>query len=66
MCKKRSLKYRILSKPFEIILQCIYLNIFSVLIKIIKTGLWGVGNGVEDIKKGCRRVNMVEILCTHV
>jgi hypothetical protein len=21
---------------------------------------------VEDIRKGCRRVNMVEILCTHV
>jgi hypothetical protein len=37
-----------------------------VLIKIIKTGLWGVGNGVEDIKKGCRRVNTVEILFTHV
>jgi hypothetical protein len=21
---------------------------------------------VEDIKKGCRRVNMVEILCTYI
>jgi hypothetical protein len=34
-----------------------------------KTGLvWGVGtNGrEEDIRKGCRSVNMVEILCTHV
>jgi hypothetical protein len=33
-----------------------------------KTGpVWGlVPVGREDIRKGCRRVNMVEILCTHV
>jgi hypothetical protein len=33
-----------------------------------KTGpVCGVGtSGEEDIRKGCRRVNMVEILCTHV
>jgi hypothetical protein len=34
-----------------------------------KTGpIWRVGtNGrEEDLEKGCRRVNMVEILCTHV
>jgi hypothetical protein len=28
-------------------------------------GLVLVGGG-EDIRKGCRRVNVVEILCTHV
>jgi hypothetical protein len=22
--------------------------------------------GGEDIQKGCRRVNMIEILCTHI
>jgi hypothetical protein len=29
---------------------------------------WGVGtSGMgEDIRKGCRRVNVVEMLCTHV
>jgi hypothetical protein len=30
--------------------------------------VWGVGTSEEgeDIRKGCRRVNMVEILCTCV
>jgi hypothetical protein len=33
-----------------------------------KTGyVWGlVPLGGEDIRKGCRRVNIVEIVCTHV
>jgi hypothetical protein len=30
-----------------------------------KIGVGTSGKG-EDIKKGCRRVNMVEIICTHV
>jgi hypothetical protein len=32
-----------------------------------KTGpVWGLVGGREDIRKGCRKVNVVEILCTHV
>jgi hypothetical protein len=34
-----------------------------------RTGpVWGVGTSGrrEDVGRGCRRVNMVEILCTHV
>jgi hypothetical protein len=34
-----------------------------------RTGpLWGVGTSGrrEDVGKGCRRVNMMQILCTHV
>jgi hypothetical protein len=29
---------------------------------------WGVGTGRrgEKVRRGCRRVNMVQILCTHV
>jgi hypothetical protein len=26
----------------------------------------GISEREEDIKKGCRRVNMIEILCTYV
>jgi hypothetical protein len=29
-------------------------------------GVVGSSGRGEDIRKGCRRVNMVEIICTHV
>jgi hypothetical protein len=32
----------------------------------IKTGLGGTSGRGEDIRKGCKRVNMLEILCIHV
>jgi hypothetical protein len=33
-------------------------------VKEVLSGSWYQWEG-EDIRKGCRRVNMVEILCTH-
>jgi hypothetical protein len=33
--------------------------------QVLSGGLVPVG-GWEDLRKGCRRVSMVEILCTHV
>jgi hypothetical protein len=34
-------------------------------IQFLSGGLVSVGGG-KDMGRGCRRVNMVEILCTHV
>jgi hypothetical protein len=34
-------------------------------VKQVLSGVGITGRG-EDIRKGCRRLNMVEILCTHV
>jgi hypothetical protein len=34
--------------------------------QVLSDGFGTSGGGVEDVGKGCRRVNIMQILCTHI
>jgi hypothetical protein len=55
---------------FDYLKQTKMLNFFykSGEQEVREGSVWGVGtNGSgEDVGRGCRRVNMVQIFCTHV
>jgi hypothetical protein len=66
LAERRKLSY---GAEIKIAIQVFHCDISMYICIIAQTGsVWEIGTSGrgEDTRKGCRRVNMIEMLCTHV